>query len=397
MKKFTISLLITLVSASIIAHRVSASELTIEGNGQDSTSDIAISATQQTTVNQSNVATYTNDVVVATDTGENVVSDNTSENTTVQTGDSSISEKIENSGNISVDGAVLSIPSALTVPSACCGDQLSIDIANNGADTANSVAFEQTLSTHSSSQNVLTIKNLIEGNAITGDNKASGNTGNVSVQTGAITVHENILNDQINLTSASGSSHSTDSGTTISIRDNGSGSSNTISASFENTDSFLVTDETNIVNNSSWDLVTGNNLVLHNVGNIDVETGDIVFDSVIRNGPVNINLIKTGCCKDIHHDPQGPNAPIGQGGLSDPDLPTGTTPPSSVIASVNASGESGKTEEKNTDLLAGNMLPATGGWLYLAIACNIFLLLIGVFLRLRSGRSPNTYSYTFAS
>lgn len=284
----------------------------------------------------------------------------------MKTGDVSVSETIENSGNISLYETV------------CCDSPLLVDIASNGTDTINSVSYKEIFNTYFSSQNTLTVQNSIEGNAITGQNEVIGNRGNVHIQTGTITVYEKIINGPVNIISARGASRSDV---------NGSGSSNNVSVLFENTDSLLVTNEANISNNSSWNLITGDNLILRNVGNIDMKTGDIVFDSFIKNGLVNASGVTVDCCADVN-GPQDPEVP--GGGLSDPELPKGTIPPPTIIVSANTSSQdSGRAEEKNISTASGNVLPITGGWLLLAIICSILILLMGVFLRLRSGRSPN--------
>ena len=359
---------------SAVSHRASASDLTIEGNGEGAVNDVDISTNTQTSVVQSNDAIYNNDINVSAVTGDNNISDNTSDDVYVQTGDASITETIENTGNVSTSYGL------------CCENDLSVEVTGNGVDSANSISYASTSQTTLSSQNTLSIENSVNGAATTGSNNISGNVGNVSVETGNIRVNENIVNDTVNIVNTTGLVRSVNS-VSIVVSENGAGSSSSVGITLNNADSFLVTNEADIANKSVWDLVTGENTILRDVGNIDMKTGNIIFDSFINNGPINVGGIDVPCCQD---DPEDPGDP-GQGGPSDVVVPQGSNPPPTILASssTSQSQESGKSEESKPVTLLGKVLPATGGWLFLAIALNILSLIMGVFIRLRSGRSPN--------
>lgn len=370
--KTLIALSFFLVCGFFAVGNIYASELSIEGNGENSTNDVSIATNQQTTIDQQNSAQYVNDVNVGAVTGGNTVSNNTGDNINVQTGDASITENIDNTGNTSF------------YEGSCCVDPISAAITENGEDSKNSVSLYTSSQTIYSVENNLTISNIVSGTAVTGRNDLQGNLGDVHLTTGEIKVNEFINNSGVNLTDVKGANSQT--GTTIFISENGSGSVNTVSVFFDSSSSYFVNNDAKIASVSIWDLVTGQNHVIDNVGNINIETGDIVFNSVIRNDSLNFSSVDITCCRgnlDEGNDDPGPRG-------SD-QVPQGTTPSPAIIASnTNPSSDNGKNDdESHISSSLEAVLPATGSWLLYAILFNIITLFMGVYLRLRSGRSPN--------
>jgi hypothetical protein len=338
--------------------QVYAEEIVVSGNGSESAN--AASSSQSTSVNveQNNTATVENNVNVVANTGGNTASDNSNGDTVIATGDVAINEQIVTN----VNGSVVTAEN-------CCGEQGQIAITGNGSGSNNHVLANSSTSSTISVGNSADIANKVRGLAITGNNTASDNHGNVRIKTGDIRVSEKIAtNANLSFIKVSSPLHKD---YILTISDNGSNSSNTITNTTSNDIIIAVNNNADIFNSSFWDLVTGNNKANGNSGDVLIATGDIAFESTITNN-VNISEVIVTCCKVDKPEPIVP-----------PENPVQPKSDNNSVqgASATAGGSSNSS--------SGPSLPSTGSmWFFLALFGNLAALIYGTYLRLRSGRSP---------
>jgi hypothetical protein len=368
LKLLSLTLSVTSVLLSGVVTRVTAESISITGNGAESASTVQANMSQTTNVAQTNTADVNNNTNVTSNTGNNSASGNNGD-AAIQTG--STTTQVANN---------TAVNSNVAAGGCCPTESVTGSISGNGSNSTNGLNITQSNATNVTSTNNTTIINNIYGKANTGNNTANYNNGNVSITTGSIYVSEKVTNKFNTNTVEFGFGN--DGGVDLSIKGNGSDSENTISYNKNNNVDIITTNIASIVNESDWDLNTGNNFADKNIGNVDLKTGDIVFQSVITNEG-NINDVKVMCCKE-----EKPETP-----------PTTTTPPTQNNnpkpddkPTGNGKGGNGNGNGKGGDTLGaaiGKVLPATGLNLFvLALIGNIALLFLGMYLRLRSGRSP---------
>lgn len=260
-----------------------ALEIVVTDNGSGSESEVQLTQETQTNVTQTNEANVANDVNVSANTGDNEASDNTGGNVAIETGDVSENVSVNNSVNSSI------------VETGCCPQDLTATISGNGADSDNDIDLDIDNSTNIAINQTAYITNNIQGTANTGGNTANDNTGgNVSIETGSIHIAGGIQNGPINSASVKGGSGGGD--ISAKIWGNGTGSSNDISASFDFNSDIFLNFKSDIDNFVNWDLNTGKNKANDNNGNVSILTGDIFFDFLIKNGPINFGGVDWGCC-----------------------------------------------------------------------------------------------------
>jgi hypothetical protein len=325
------SLLITSLVASLFTSTVNALEITIAENGSGSSSEVVTQTSSETVIQQTNDSQIQNDVSVSANTGGNDASGNSGEST-ITTGDVSTKVAVSNSTNFS------------TASTSCCtNEQTNVTVSGNGSDSINRVNLIQSSeSTILISQNAYITNNVV-GYANTGNNTAEGNMGNILIQTGDIKVKESLINDPVNIASVKVGNGL--GGVSIKIKENGSDSGNEISAQIsENVDVF-VDHEAEFKNVSDWYLDTGNNEVKDNIGDVDIETGDISFESFIKNF-ANMGGVEVSCCEEI--TPTQPPAPPGEE----------VKPP---VIGGGPSGDGGDGEKKEGSLLPSAAATEAGG------------------------------------
>lgn len=343
-----------------------AEEIIVSGNGDGANSSVNINVATNTNVAQDNTAEVNNNVDINADTGNNSANDNTGGETSITTGDINIDSNIQNEGiNLS------------SVELECCPGDVSLEISGNGANSDNTIAYAQNNSTNINVNNTANITNNVSGTANTGYNQANNNSGNVSISTGSITVSDTIKNKSINVYEVS-APNGNGGDVSVSIKENGSGSVNSIVFSDNSDTNINVNNSANIVNNSRWDLNTGKNIANGNNGDVRITTGDIVFNSTIENSKINVGLVDIECCEDDEDKP-GPD--------DNPRPPEPPLKPTTSPCVQNCGPSSNPTSQGGP---SGEVLPVTGSasLLFLAIA-NIVMFFMGWYLRLRSGRSPN--------
>jgi hypothetical protein len=371
MKHVKVGLCLSALTVTFLTARpAQALELRIENNGSGSDNQVQVTQSTETQVAQSNSASVDNQVSVDQNTGNNQISDN-SGTTEIKTGDVSTNTEITNSINND------------KVEAGCCQNPVSntVTVSGNGVDSNNTADVSLNNQTVVNVTQTATIINNITGSAITGNNIVHGNEGNVEISTGNIRGEVKIANgvntsDVTVKTQASG-------GLLLKVTGNGEGSENIVT--YIEAKNILVQkwEEANIFNNVSFDLNTGNNVVDDNLGSVKINTGDILFNTVIKNDPINDNKVVIDCCDENNPPPVNP-PPINP--------PPVINPPSN-----GGNGGSGSSNNNNSSsdngigggVVLGEMLPATGTMdMALMIIANILLFLLGYYLRLRSGRAP---------
>jgi len=363
-------ILFGIISLSLILNPyvVFADEVTVSGNAEGSTNNVNVNVVENTTVEQTNEADIQNDVDVEADTGNNNANENLGE-VEITTGDIEVDTKILNEDiNQSY------------VDTGCCSDGLDLNIKENGTNSNNTINYSTQKNTDVSITQTASINNSIYGIANTGENKANKNLGDVSIESGNITVTDKIENTGINVHDVS-AANGTGGSVYISVDGNADDSTNSVNYSNESNVNISIVSTAVIVNDTKWDLNTGRNVANGNLGNVNISTGDIYYSSSIKNGPVNYGWVDIDCCGGLG-DTDG-------GGIPDPTPPPAASPPpgnSSNSHSSNGPGSSSSEGGSNSH----NTLPITGApsLLFWGIA-SVLMFFLGWYLRLRSGRSPN--------
>ncbi|KKQ97453.1 MAG: hypothetical protein UT24_C0008G0037 [Candidatus Woesebacteria bacterium GW2011_GWB1_39_12] len=164
------------------------SEVTISGNGSDSTNAINITSSSQTTITSNQTATITNYISGTASTGSNSANDNSGGNVTITT------------GNITVSAKIINAPvntSSVSVKSGNPG--LIAKISENGTDSNNDISVSFFNDTEVYTQFAADIENYLLWDLNSGGNQADGNSGgNVTIKTGDIDL-EVFINNFINL------------------------------------------------------------------------------------------------------------------------------------------------------------------------------------------------------
>lgn len=365
-------ILLSLITLSVIVNPyfAYADEISVSGNGEGSTNNVNIGSDSTTQTQQSNTAEINNNVDINANTGNNSASENNGGETNITTGDVNTSSEI-------VNAAV----NQSFVETGCCGDALALNISGNGSDSNNSIGYSSNKSTNVSIESNTNIENKVQGKANTGNNSANQNNGSVSIYTGNIKATDVIKNNSINIYEVNAKS-GTGGSVYISLDGNGADSNNSVNFSNNNSVNINVNNSANIVNNSNWDLNTGGNNANQNNGDVNITTGDIVFQSTIENTDVNIGLVDVDCCEEEKGPPPDGTPP--------PTIP----PTNNSNGGNNGGGNGGSSSGSSTGTVLGQILPITGNYsMLLFLIGNIVMFFMGGYLRLRSGRSPN---YLFA-
>lgn len=366
---FTFSIL--WLASMVLSPQVYAEQITVTGNGSESVNTVVVSETTQTKVEQTNEANVVNNVSTESKTGNNDASFNTTGNTMVQTGDAVQQTQVTNSMNTSV----------LNQSDCCKQQETNIHVSNNGAFSTNHVSVNNTNTTSVNVYQNANVVNNIESEANTGNNDASFNTdGDSVIKTGDIKAVTKVKNGSINLSYIKIPAKGNFSDRTVKIFGNGFGSWNTVDLDEDNDTYIQTVNVANVLNDLKQNYSTGDNKAKFNTdGDTAIITGDIAASTSIDNSPINVNKVEIDCeCekkeKVKEKEKEVPAAPVG-GNVPPPSqvTPQGPGPAAPVVhlASV------------------GPQLPVTGNnWLVLALFGNIMMLLLGAYLRLRSGRSP---------
>lgn len=354
---------LTLLLNPLIAR---AEEITVSGNGDGSSNNVNISNTNTSSTEQNNNANVQNNVEVNANTGGNTANENTGGSTAITTGDVNAETTIINAGINQSYGEV----------GACCQGDTNIKISGNGSGSTNGVNYSNNNNTSVTVNNNANIYNSIKGYANTGYNTANKNNGSVSIDTGDITVSDTIKNQSINI-AATQANAGTGGSVYITVAGNGAGSENVVAVEQESVVEVEVNNSANIVNESNWELNTGGNTASKNNGEVAIKTGDIVYTTTIENTDINTSIVDVDCCGKDNPTPPDSNPP--------------TNPPSNGgPCTSNCGGGTGNGPSAGSSN-GGPVLPVTGvdfTLLFFALVSGIMFIL-GWYLRLRAGRSPN--------
>jgi len=281
------------VLANVLMPIASANtDLTISGNGSNSSSSVDLSKTNTNVVTQDNTANITNDITTNSVTGNNSADDNTGGNVRVDTGNANTDVRVLNQANqnvANVDG--------------CCNTDTNVRISGNGSRSDNTATVSQTNSNYVTQTNDLTVDNTFDLNSNTGNNSASDNTGgNVRVGTGNASVDARAFTQgNANMATIGGSGTNAGSLSAV-ISGNGSHSDNTVDLTNDNTNVLDQYNTADITNDFTIDANSGNNSADDNTGgNVRLDTGraDIV---AVADNRANFNVadVNCGCLMDVN-------------------------------------------------------------------------------------------------
>jgi hypothetical protein len=358
-----------------VAPKVLAEELNISGNGAESKSEIKTTTSSDTNVQQNNNADVNNDVDVNANTGNNEANKNTGGDVSITTGNIDSSTSVSNGVNFST----VNVTSCDN-----CGSSGSITISGNGAYSDNKIDLNSSSRNRIHVDQNANIRNYIDEDLITGRNEANENTGgDVSIDTGNIRSRTNLFNDLINFSKiavAGSPFHDF----LVKIFDNGAFSDNKAHADFTNDNDVDVDNTANIINELKHRYVTGENEANKNTGgDVNVNTGDIDAEVNVRN-VANVSEVDISCeCNKVTPTVAPTSAPTVT--VAPTSAPT-VAPTGAPAAAVNPTA----TPAPERVLGASAVLPVTGSNLFFFFLIgNVVMLLMGAYLRLRSGRSPN--------
>lgn len=366
MKRFILGIL----SLSILVnpYLTYAEEITVSGNAADSSNNVNISSSQSNEVAQTNNAQVSNQVELSSNTGDNTASENNGGDVNIDTGNANATSEIVNAG---INQSYTQID--------CCPQDTTLQIKGNGSDSNNNITYSQNSNTNVNVNNSASINNYVKGTANTGYNTANENNyGSVSIVTGNIDAQDVIKNTSINISEVK-APNGVGGSVYISVNGNSDSSNNSVNLTNESSININVQNSADIVNNSQWDLNTGGNKAnKNNGGDVEIETGDIVFRSTIENTGVNVSIVDVNCCEEEKGPPPDSNPPP-------------TTPPTNNPGNGGGGGgQGGSSSGPSAGAVLGQILPVTGNYsMVLFLIGNIAMLFLGGYLRLRSGRSPN--------
>lgn len=351
--------------------------ISIDGNGSSSKNEVNITSQQTNVVNQSNNSNVENNVEVKADTGNNTASGNSGD-TNISTGDIDSETVIKNEDINS--NAVVSHSSGSSGNS-------TISISDNSSKSRNTVEARISNNVTVYQTNNAVITNNVNVEANTGYNTANWNTGDVSINTGHIKAETTVVNERINNSFAKflggncdGSCNITNNAL-LKIFGNGYGSINNLIFDVDNNKTFNSTNLATIFNDIKHDLNTGGNKANGNLGDVDINTGDIKSVVAVVNKDINSNYVKVEC------DCPGPDKEKPR--PEEPEKEKPTPPPTK---SGNGNGHVGGNGAPSGDILGaavGEVLPVTGSlFLLWATIASLIMFFAGWYLRFRSGCAP---------
>ena len=284
----------TLLFNSLYAPSVLALDLEVTGNGDGAESVVNITQTSETTVVQQNSADINNDVQTTSDTGGNDASGNSGD-VNIATGNSLTDLNITNSANSTI----------ATV--GCCEGDTAIAISGNGSESQNSITTNLANSNTLVVNNNALVTNTVNGYSNSGNNTANSNGGNVSIDTGNVKVRGEVINGPVN--SFAGKVYGGGFDISMLIAGNAGLSINNIVFNLDNRNLSDVINYAGILNNIYWYANSGGNDASSNNGAVQILTGDVIIDFLIKNGPINTSIIEVDCCEADSPDDEDPDDP----------------------------------------------------------------------------------------
>lgn len=348
---------------------VIALELEVSSNGSQSESAIYTDVSNTTTVQQDNELEINNNIKQTASTGDNSANDNNGDSS-INTGDANIDTSLENSGNITTVN--LDHPSSDT----------SLEISGNGAESQNQIQYNQSKNFNTTVLQNAVINNNISGSAVTGNNEANNNGGDVNISTGDIYAAQNVDNININIDKVD-VRIGTD-GFQLRLIKNGAGSENILKAEISDSKLVYFDNFVYIDNILKLDALSGGNSANGNMGNVSIITGDIYLLTQVTNGPINVKEV------EINKPKGGPAPEEEKPGPQNPPPPVQPTPPPAPPSQVSNPGPSqeGGVEEVLA-AAAGQILPVTGSyWTILLTLASLMMFILGMYLHLHPGLDP---------
>lgn len=266
----------------------------IGDNGAFATDTANASSHNNTSAFQNNTATVANDVTAKANTGWNTGNFNTNGDTTIFTGDAANQTTVATGANLNwaaIGGGM--------VGDTGTGFGTDLQEIGNGAQSANAINASTNNSALVSQDNTANVANAVNSAAISGQNKASDQTGgNTLIQTGStanLTGVENLLNANQAWVANCGCANDS----FFKINDNGAFASDAINGDMNNTTSVFGTNDATVGNNVTAKGASGDNTAAFETagsGSVDpttVMTGQSTSQTVVKNG-ANLNVAQSG-------------------------------------------------------------------------------------------------------
>lgn len=364
----TVVCILLVITAGVYTKSVQADELILSatGNGESSSNSVNVSASQTSSVNQSADATAQNTITSAANTGSNTASSNGgstsvtsgSVNTQVGIANQNINSNTAQAGTSNVGGTAT--------------------ISGNGQNSMNAIVVGSNNGSSVTQHNTAQITNFSSTGAVTGGNHANTNAGWVSIQTGNIYSSTDIINKNINNSSATVGSGGLSMNAVMS--GNGENSENLITVVSNSKNTIDVTNTATITNTDLQYLTTGNNSANDNLGGVFLLSGNIVARKSIENTNINSSIVEVTplICETQK--------------VSQPPTQTTVTPPTPSTNGGGGTGGVGGTSGSGSStpgVVLGTTLPVTGAyWLFLLMLGNLIAFFSGWYLRFRSGVAP---------
>ncbi len=276
-------------SASLDCCNDGDTSVKIAGNGSDSDNNATLDMLSANSIFQTNDAGVTNNVDVDADTGDNDAEDNTGGDVSVKTGSAKVLVDVESMLNRNL---------ARIGGNGSSNNSLSLWILGNGSDSDNSVDLTDTSLNLVAQSNDADVTNNVDVDAETGDNDANDNTGGtVSIDTGKVEAKVGVKN-LANFNWADLSCGCLVDDLLAKVADNGSDSSNDITADLTNLNDMFQGNGASLNNNlDEIEGDTGDNDANDNTadggGDPSVDTGDASLEVGAVNA-VNTNSVNQG-------------------------------------------------------------------------------------------------------
>jgi hypothetical protein len=283
------------VLVNALAPMALASTITVSGNGENSTSNVALNANNTTQVVQTNTANISNKVNSSSSTGGNSSDGNTGGSTSVTTGNATTNTTVSNAANLN---------QANLSNCGCSDSSTDVNVSGNGEDSTNNATVNNTNGVFVQQANDANISNDVKSDAQTGGNDATSNTG------GDTTIHTGDANTTTNVGNAANANIATvgddsgdgdgNGGSSVTISGNGEDSGNTVGL---NQNSAVVLTQANAAdfdNHVDSKSETGGNSANGDTdGNVTVTTGAANQGTTVDNA-ANFNSadLDCGCATD---------------------------------------------------------------------------------------------------
>jgi len=274
------------VLVSALAPLASADTVTVSGNGALSGSEVNVSNSSNTVVNQTNNANISNNINTNASTGGNSSTFNTGGNSTISTGNATTTVNVSNAANLN----------QATVSCGCDTSGMQVNVTGNGAESENGVNANNANNVFLNQNNNANFNNKVNATSSTGSNDSSFNTGGSSVVVTRNATTNVAVNNaaNANVATVGGNGGSSDPSSVV-ISGNGALSANGVNLDQE---SAVVLDQdnyANIKNDVKADAKTGDNSSTFNTGgNNGIESGNATTNVGINN-LANFNVADVNC------------------------------------------------------------------------------------------------------